>query len=126
VTAYVFTLATPITDLIAPTIVLALGHANDRHTPDGWGTKGIIAGVLTIGAFVAGLVALFGLFRFQTWARPLAVSVPCALVASYIVVGEVSQSGLGVATSLTAFALWGAAISLAYYGEPADLFTNRS
>ena len=58
------------------------------------------------------------------WARTLALVASVTALCTYLPFGEVSHSGVGLSVALAAVGFWGAALGLAYFGDPRPYFSK--
>ena len=119
IAAAVLTLATPIVDLVSPTLTFALNYAPpDPRRLEGWNAAVQVAGVATVIGLALGVASVIGLLLLKRWARPLATLAPLLLLVAYLPVGEISHSGVAFALALMSMGLWGAVLAMAYFAEP--------
>ena len=121
--AAVLTVFSPLVDLVAPSLLSDLG-AIPAHPTHDWSAVARFAVWLGFLSYLAALVAAVGLFLLKRWARTLALVASVTALCTYLPFGEVSHSGVGLSVALAAVGFWGAALGLAYFGDPRSCFAK--
>ena len=86
-------------------------------------TKGTVAAVLSTLLLIAGLVALYGLLRFRSWARTLYVALTVAgIIMLATVIDEQISSGLAATFLYVSDFLGGVVLAMMYLAPVKDYF----